>query len=131
MKIKIECNKRQLGVIQEALDIYSRVKMGQFKEICRLWEHDTKIYERYKDVQKIEDKIMEIRDLVYPELRDYAHFGIYNDKCPEDSKIAYDLIQVMRYVIAWDREPNGGYTVDFGKPLASSKEELIDVKIIR
>ena len=96
-----------------------------------LWEYDTYVWKNYQKREEIDKKIMEIRDLVYPELKDYAHFGIFNPKCPESSKIAYDIIQVLRNKLAWNREPNGGYTVDFGEPLQAGKEELIKVKIIK
>jgi hypothetical protein len=129
-KIHLEVNELQAGIIQEALDIYSRVIMGQFHEMTKLWENNTEIWRNQKARDDIDKKIEEIRDIVYPELKGYAHWGIYNPKCPETSKIGYDMIQVLRNRLAWHRTPNGGHTVDFGTPLPASKQELIKVDIV-
>ena len=39
-------------------------------------------------------------------------------------RIAWDIQQVIRHRIAWDRNPKGNITVDFDSPLKTSDEQL-------
>lgn len=127
MKITIECNEKQAYIIKDALDFYSRILMGQFSEFENLFIGSY----NYKYMNEINKLLMKIRDYIYPELKGYASWGIFNKKCPENSKIAYDIIQVLRHEMIKVRDPEKkyGYGVDCNEPLQTSKEELINVKV--
>ena len=43
-------------------------------------------------------------------------------------RVAWDLQQVIRYRLAWDRNPEGGIQVIFDEPLKSSQEPLACIK---
>ena len=65
-------------------------------------------------------KLWGMRYIILPGLREYqmsASFGIFSPKRDVKAAIAYDMQQEFRYRRAWYLNPNGGYTVDFGKPL--------------
>ncbi|HHX71215.1 MAG TPA: hypothetical protein GX708_24615, partial [Gallicola sp.] len=72
-----------------------------------------------------------IKNIVYPELIGYDSFGIFNAKCPEESKIAYDIIQVLRNELIKVRDPDHktGWCMDWHIPIPASKEKLINIKI--
>jgi len=130
--IQLTMTERQASTIMDALDIYSRLGLGQIDKL----EHTLRFkFGKHKveyDADKIEKLLKEVKDTLFPELRSnyYCSHGIFSPETPEDSKISWDLIQVLRYPIAWHKNPNGGSTVDFGVPHKSSLiEELANVRI--
>ncbi len=130
-KVSIEVTKEQAHDIMEALDLSSRLLMGQFD---RVGDHLMKYANRFDNYltnkEIIEEKLEEIKALIYPECG-RSYFGIFSDACPEPSKIQWDLIQVIRYAMAWHENPNGGNTVNFNTPLKSSNtQELCTAKIL-
>lgn len=128
MKVQLEMSEDQAYVIQDALDFYSRIMMGQFDNIASLFS-----IRLAKNVNREEEtKLIEaLKNLYYPELHRSAYYGIFHSDTPEDAKISWDLIQVLRYDISWYKYPEGGHTVNFHTPLRSSNtEELAKVKII-
>jgi hypothetical protein len=125
--IQLTMTESQANTIMKALDFYSRVGMGQLKEIKNVIEYFNKDWDK-ADI--VDDHIIAIKEVYFPELSRDGYYGIFGSDTPEESKISWDLIQVIRYAIAWHKYPNGGYTVDFGPPIKSSlKESLADVKI--
>ena len=70
-----------------------------------------------------------LRNLYIPELGYCDSWGIGHENNPMESKIAYDILQVLRYNMAWHREPKGGYTVDFTKPMQFGCEDMCTVQI--
>lgn len=104
MRYVIELNERQAGVVHRALDLYSRVLSGQLDAVPYelryegLLPHDkgSLLEEALKKVP-IEER------------------GISNTQF--NAKIAYDILQVVRHRLAWDKSPTGGIHVDFDPPL--------------
>ena len=65
-------------------------------------------------------KFWDLRNITLPGLCKYSLNGSYGIFSPDrDAKaaIAYDMQQEFRYRRAWFLNPEGGYTVDFGRPL--------------
>ena len=108
----IRLTEKQLRIIQEALDFYSRVGIGQFNVIK---EHPTfenalrkefkdeegKVdYNRYHEVRDnvdlmlVQPRNMLLNDLTLPK---NASWGIYNPDVDESCRVAYDLVQVIRH----------------------------------
>lgn len=54
----------------------------------------------------------------------YSVYGGDKGKNRSPSIITYDMVQIIRHKLAWDREPLGGTTVDFGDPLLSYKRGI-------
>ena len=90
-----------------------------------------KCFSREWDKDKLVDgHIAAIKNVYFPELEGMGYHGIFSSETHEESKISWDLIQVLRFALAWHKRPNGGCTVDFGSPTKSSlKEPLASVKI--
>jgi hypothetical protein len=130
MKINIEVNENQAYTIRNALDFYSRFLMGQFEEIDRKMVEFSDYWKDFDKRDKIEELIKELRDLIYPELKGYAHWGISNQNCPIDSKNAYDIIQVLRYELWKFKDDKDIYgTVDSHAPLKFGDQELCKVVV--
>lgn len=129
MKIQIEVSEKQAQIILEALDLYSRLGMGQMEEVDNLRSLLSRA--NIDDRRERRELLEKLKKLYFPELSRNEYYGIFGDKTPEESKIAYDLIQVLRNKIAYHKHPEGGMTVDFGTPLKSSKtEELCECNIV-
>ena len=129
-KINIKVSPTQANIIQEALDLYSRILVGQLGEIAWVLRKNNKVELNSKEMEMIDQYLEVIKRCFYPELDSGSHYGIFCDKTPETSKISWDLIQVIRNKMAWHDHPDGGTTVNFGEPLKSSKvEELCNVEI--
>jgi hypothetical protein len=120
----ITVTNEQLRLIQEALDMYSRIGIGQMivikdhptfeKALRKKCTIDGKVdYAIYHEQRKIADHHFTTgRDSL---LMDYRHgvngsYGIYNqEQVDESSRAAYDLVQVIRHEF-WkadsDRSPH-------------------------
>jgi hypothetical protein len=119
-KVTITCSIEQASVISEALDLYSRVLMGQFDNLG--WT----LALRYNfDVDAAAKLLNELKYVIFPELpRGGAYYGIIHPRLHEDSRIAYDIHQVIRQKLAYFRKPEGWITVDFDDPMRTSAENL-------
>jgi len=109
----------QLKLIQEALDMYSRIGIGQFWVIkdhptfqdilhkgCKVGEDVD--YVLYHNLRDSADKHLTLgRDILIADstLGQHGSFGIYNEKVDESCRVAYDLLQVIRHEF-WKANPN-------------------------
>jgi hypothetical protein len=116
---QLSVNQTQARVLQEALDLYSRILMGQLSEVSH------KIHGPY-DHQEA-NKYLEIaKTIIFPNLERGASYGV-GGAC-EESKISYEMMAVIRRFLAFERNPEGDFLVDFDTPLKVSKEPLPDFK---
>lgn len=121
---QLSLTEKQAQVIINALDLYSRIGMGQLEEIAHILRSSPNANP---------DKILAVEALAR-EAADcwMGHVGGYNgissDKVHDVFRIAWDLQQVIRYRLAWDRHPEGGIQVVFDEPLKSSKEPFAVIK---
>ena len=122
----LKISKKQASIIIESLNLYSRLLCGQTEEISNLFMFS--FFDKDISLPKVKEICNELKKTVFPELQKNESYGIYQDSIGENPKIAYDMIQVIRHKLAWDRKPDGGNTVDFGKPLKTSEKE--DLAII-
>ena len=107
-------------LVLNALDLYSRIWIGQYERIDDLNFYD--IGDRWNRDSRRHILFQQIRDLLIPSLRgagDYlsCSLGIWSDKTDIRAINAYDIQQRLRYEVSWYRNPEGGITVDFGNPL--------------
>lgn len=115
----LKVTKEQLRLIQDALEMYSRIGIGQLwvikehptfesilKEKCTV---DGKTdYTLYHEQRDSADRYFSIgRDLLICDstLGNHGSFGIYNQKVDESCRVAYDLVQVIRHEF-WKANPN-------------------------
>lgn len=112
---------KQLHVMLEALDLYSRLLCGQLDEL----EWFFKLHSEPGTVKNIDDVILELKKRVFPQLSETSSYPIAGSKTPTESQIAYDLLCVIRNGLAWHTNPQGGWTVDFDPPLHTADEPLI------
>ena len=125
-RYELSISEKQARVMVDALDLFSRIGIGQLREVLRHPQYERVILrdnESYKYCERLLDQIKKL-------LTGFGPSASYGIACPEvhdDSNIAYDLLQVIRHRLAWDRNPKGGIEVYFDRPIQLSKEELAEI----
>lgn len=116
-------------VINKALELYSRLGIGDFKELKNIFSNYCNF--EFNEIEMIK-LIKPIRAFYFKDLKktDLSHhYSIFSNNSLEKSKIAYDIIQVIRYKLAYFNNPNGENTIDFNTPLKTSNLEFINCTI--
>lgn len=122
---ELEFTDNEIRIILQALDLYSRMWIGQYDHI--LW--DLRWYRNCNQLDELDKTLrrefLDIRNIVLPGLHECSLNGSYGIFSPDrDTKaaIAYDMQQEFRYRRAWFLKPEGDYTVDFGRPLPCNED---------
>ena len=140
----ITLTQEQLRLVQDALDFYSRVGIGQFNVIKEhptfenalkkeFKDEDDKVdYNRYHqvrdnvDLMLVQPRNMLLNDLTLPK---NASWGIYNPDVDESCRVAYDLIQVIRHEF-WKANPDrSDFVVMASVHLTTKDSNKIKVKL--
>jgi len=133
MKYQLEITENQAQIIENALDFYSRIQMGQFDELISNFSSPLykDLLKNNPDYDKLKFYINELKKEILPELSINSFYSIGNKSRPDSSRISFDLIQVIRYRLSWDKYPEGGIGVNFDKPMKfSTTESLAKIKKI-
>lgn len=102
--VKLELTDEQAQIVSVACEFYARVRMGQFNEIVMNtldMSLPTGDYCTRRD--NAEKLLLEARKELYPELHGVGHS--YGMGKFDDADRAYDVHQVIRYVLGDDRTP--------------------------
>jgi hypothetical protein len=137
-KYKIELNENQLRVIEQALETFSRMGSKQYDIACdAIQTHDEFGCLSYDQKQKIRKFIREIEG---SDLAENESYGIGQKIIDDKYRVAYDMIQVFRYVRSWanaedepeDRGNNFSKYMgrNYDKPLKYSEEPLAECEEI-
>lgn len=139
---KIEVTKDQLMLIERALELYSRIGIGQLDHIK---DHPTferhlsnintesgkKDWAVYHEMREEVDLILfEARNKLYNEfIPMHGSWGIHNPNVDESCRVAYDLVQVIRHEL-WKNNPDRSeHTVDSSVHLIAKDSNKIKVSI--
>ena len=85
-------DEKQIKIIKDALDFYSRLGCGQVWEIDLFFRQLGRVDNNGKALDKLED----VKDCYFPDLFRMANYPINSEKVPEKIKIAYEMFQVIR-----------------------------------
>jgi hypothetical protein len=133
MTWKIEVSDKQAGVIMKALEVYSRMLMGQISTI--LEEFPDLSWDDRQYIHNI------ARQHIFKELdNSHAFYSISSDKINPKAQIAWDIQQVVRQAVSWHRagkklgEDKRDWSemlgVDFDDPFPSNSEPLCKIERI-
>lgn len=114
----LELSDEQLSVISKACELLSRIYMGQLEEVA--WLFSSLPEARYQELTETLKALNSVITLMPKQ----AHFGIRDERVPEEARCAYDIHQVIRYHLAWKQQPNGGFGINFEKPLPYGRISL-------
>jgi len=119
---QIILQKNDIGKLIRALDFYTRITIGQ------LWE-TTNILRMFFDhiinfqLKFIEEGIFKIAADTF-EFPRYSSYGIYSQEVPNNSRIMYEIQQVLRHEL-WKIGDKPSYTVDSSPVFHMSNYHLI------
>lgn len=118
--MKIELTEKQAQIVQMALEIYSRMRMGQFGIALDEAFMDKSLH--WDEREQVETYL---KSKFFPELSKNSYYGITSDKTGKDAGIAYEIRQTIRQYMAVKRN-DGCYdwTNDYDDPLKVSEEPL-------
>jgi len=124
-RYSLELNGKQAACIRQALDLYGRILCGQVKTV-----REPFLGKDY-DYEKVDALLAGLKTELFPELQTNASYGIFNQDADERAKVSWDILQVIRNRLAWDRACNpskrnwkGMMGVSYDDPLLSSKEPI-------
>lgn len=124
-KWQLTINHNQALTLIQALDLYSRIFMGQIEEITRYG----KALLPAVPSGELAEWFNNIKAKMFPELPSgHAYHGIHSPEIDDVARVAWDLQQVIRHRVSWDTEntnDNDQYRfrgVNFDPPLRSSEK---------
>ncbi len=117
----------------EALEIYSRLKHGQISELRELFR-DRWCAPDSPFNWSTEPLLDSLKAVIFPELPKNAYHGVGSKIYPESS-VAWDIMQVLRHRMAWDRLKAEGrdqpeyWGVQYNPPMRFGDEPLAEIKV--
>ena len=129
-KYVLEMDEEQAEITIKALDFWMRMKLGQWKELIELCLSfaDYDVEEYLRRGENAEKLLLKARSEIMPELSSslwHSH-GVY--KFPDTTQ-GFNILRAIRSCIAWHRHPEGGWTVEFDRPMAMHGEALPECKV--
>ena len=120
-KYVLTMTEEQTKTLVNSLDLAIRIRMGQWGEIveqCMKFERgDVEGWCKRRD--EAEAILLRARDIIMPELADmHSLSGGHGVYAQEITERAYNVLLAVRSCIAYHDKPEGGYTVNFNKPMA-------------
>lgn len=109
----------QAEIIAAALDFYARIGCGQFQVIGELFP-----VPRKESGLSINTYIHEVwHNTYYQKQLFFGGKEVGITSAENRFKTAFDIFQVIRHRVSWDRKPEGGITVNFGEPFQVNHDE--------
>jgi hypothetical protein len=112
-------------IVVDALDMYSRIGLGQLDEIVSLGRFGllTNAKGEKPSADALEDAeyhLAQAKQALFGYAPNASH-GIFSDKVAERFRTAWGALKAIRHRLAWDRTPTGGIQVSFDEPM---REEM-------
>ena len=125
--------ENQAQIIAYAVELMSRIQMGQWTEFVDWLPHQGKfcrhsLREQLQPAMAEHFRKTKPAGMFYPIDGWGSHYGIYSEFTPDMARTAWDLQKVIEHRLAWDRNPEGGFTVDFDGPAHAGEEPLAVMK---
>lgn len=117
-----ELTEHEAGTLVSALDMLGRLHLGQhwtLVEAVAWW----RVFPRDQDTPNVR-QVLEGAAQYLTGLPLHASWAMGYRELDAEAQVAYDIQQVIRHRLAWDRTPEGGITVDFDPPRKWSREPL-------
>lgn len=109
-KYNLEITEEQAYIISNALDLYSRVLIGQFEEVANVITWNIR---KFKDIDGREispdnmnffkDGIEKCKE-VFLNIPRHGSHGIHSPEVDDSARKSYDMHQVVRNKLAWDKK---------------------------
>lgn len=110
----VTLTEKQIGVIQAACEVLARLGIGQFSDALD-WLPTKPDYDRWHDDQIEISRILK-RHMIDGIDGYSSNFSVHSPKVSESVRIAWDLYQVVRHRLSWDRAIADGYVASLDAP---------------
>lgn len=112
----LKISEAQAKLISVAVELYARLGTGQFMRLDRFF---------LKDFEQARPHLDALHILRNGSLQSFG--SIASKSIDDDYRVLYDLHQVIRHRLAWDRDPSGkeSIKVDYDTPYRTSKKESL------
>ena len=114
MHYQLTITKNQMAVTIRALDLFSRMLMRQYDALVLNEDIGLPLCQ-LNALRKQTEQLGAIFGFGRG-----ASYCIMSPEIPDSARVAYDIQQVARHLLAWERHPEGGHTVDFHEPHKTS-----------
>ena len=111
-KYNIVVDEQQARILVAALDLYSRIGIGQLTEVVRVYNYEWKM--PVPMVDRLVDVMNEAKRVIG--FGPGGSYGIHSPDVHDVFRRAFDIRCVVRHRLAFDRTPEGGFGVDFDTP---------------
>lgn len=102
-------------IINEALDLYIRIGLGQIGSISNHLHHFNPCsYEISRLIESIKPDAIR--------LGCGCSLGITSKELPDRFRVACDILECLRNKVAWSEHPEGGFGTQFQEPFHWSKQ---------
>lgn len=128
--LKIECTVKEALIIRDCLNLYSRVLMGQIREVDWVMRnhHWSKI--KNHDPRTV-SLLMELMSSDLFGFRANESFGIASRDNSDKSKVGYELLRWIEYdLFKDDPDIKSGYSVMKEEPLRVTGQKRISLKFV-
>lgn len=126
-RYQLTVTEEQAAVINRALEFYERVGgMGQFDVVTEPWI----IRGPVGNIQAAREALDEAK-LLLTGMPYGNSYGIMSPQVPEEFRRVYDLHQVIRHRLAWDKNPKGDWTYPYDKPNRLGDQPLATITEIK
>lgn len=125
--------ENQARIIAHAVELMSRIQTGQWFSFID-WLPQQHQFSRHELREKLQPVMTEHFSKTKPDNCPYVidgwnnNYNILAEYVPETARVAWDLQKVIEHRLAWDRNPEGGFTVDFDEPAHAGTEPLAVMK---
>lgn len=122
----LRITQKQADVIKDACELYSRLEMGQWDTVADFIR--TPLEHMEIPLCEIREQLNDLAVKARMKPSRWAFRGITHDETHECGKIAWDVYQVLRHRVSWDRYPEGGMQVSFDKPFRTAKSVFAKIE---
>lgn len=137
-KYKLELTEKQAALVQDALELYSRIGCGQFGEITHMFPRLAENARTNGFGYKYDAGVKVRQHLSFLLPKDFSqntYYGIHAPEVDKDTQRAFDIMRVIRHRIAWTRNPEGGIaSVAFDDPrdcMVSDEDPLPTMEVTK
>lgn len=133
-RYKLEISEDQMLVLEEALEVFSRLGTKQYDILASHIEHG-KYGLNWEKRLELDKKIKEIEGMA-----DKPCYGINSPEISDKFRVSYDMIQVLRYVRSWSNAEHSPeertsnfikyMSLNYDEPLKTGKEPLAKCELI-
>ena len=109
----LKLREEDARIVSRACELYTRLHIGQLDELVFELMQPQPGDDSFSQKQDIaKSLLMTVRSLMFPELPPFAGASHGAGHTEQDGR-AWNVHQVLRNRIAWNNNPDGGFTVDY------------------